>query len=169
MAAVDFFLKIDGIKGESVDDKHKDEITIESYSFGASNAGSFNRGGGGAAAGKVSMQDFHFVMRINKASPSLMLACAKGEHIKQAILIARKAGKGQQDFMKWTFTDLLISSYQHGGSSGDLIPTDQFSLSFAKIEIEYKPQRPDGGLDAGITAGWDLKANLPITPPAVIG
>jgi type VI secretion system secreted protein Hcp len=159
MAAVDFFLKLDGIKGESVDDKHKDEITIESYSFGASNPGSFNRGSGGASAGKVSMQDFHFVMRVNKASPSLMLACATGEHIKEATLVVRKAGREQQEFMKWTFTDLLISSYQHGGGSGDLIPTDQFSLSFAKIEIEYKSQKPDGSLSDAFVAGWDLKAN----------
>ena len=85
MAAVDYFIKFDGIKGESSDAKHKDEIDIESWSWGATHAGT-GRGGGGGGAGKVSMQDFHFVMRLNKASPALMRACATGEHIKTATL-----------------------------------------------------------------------------------
>lgn len=159
MAAVDYFLKIEGIDGESTDDKHKNEIDLESWSWGESQTGSHSAGGGGGA-GKVSMQDFHFVMKINKASPKLMLACATGEHIKKAVLACRKAGKDQQEFFKVTMSDLLVSSYQTGGSGhGDIVPTDQISLNFSKIEFEYKPQKADGTLDAPVKAGYDLKAN----------
>ncbi len=158
MAAVDYFLKVDGIDGESGDDKHKGEISVESWSWGESNAGSSADGGGGGA-GKVSMQDFHFVMKVNKASAKLMLACANGAHIKDAKLTCRKAGKEQQEYLVITFTDILVSSYQTGGSSGDVIPTDQISLNFSKIQYEYKPQKADGTLDAAIKTGYDLKAN----------
>jgi type VI secretion system secreted protein Hcp len=159
MAAVDYFLKIDGIDGESADDKHKGEIDLESWSWGESQSGTHS-GGGGGGAGKVSMQDFHFVMKINKASPKLALACANGEHIKKAVLVCRKAGKEQQEFLKITLSDLLISSYQTGGSgSSSIVPTDQISLNYAKIEWEYKEQKPDGTLGASVKAGWDVKAN----------
>ena len=92
MAAVDYFLKIDGIPGESTDSKHKNEIDIESWSWGEANSGSHAYGGGGGA-GKVSVQDFNFTMHVNKASPKLFLACATGQHIKEALLTCRKAGK----------------------------------------------------------------------------
>lgn len=159
MAAVDYFLKLDGIKGESPDDKHKDEIDLESWSWGETNAGS-HAGGGGGGAGKVSMQDFHFTMNMNKATPELMLACATGKHIKEALLTCRKAGTEQQEFLKIKFSDLLVSSYQTGGSSGgSVIPTDQISLNFSKIEYEYKPQKADGTLDGPVKTGYDLKLN----------
>ena len=98
MAAVDYFLKIDGIDGESMDHKHMGEIQIESWSFGETQAGSHSSGGGGGA-GKVQMQDFHFVMKVSKASPKLFLACATGQHIKKAVFVCRKAGKDQQEFL----------------------------------------------------------------------
>lgn len=159
--AVDYFLKIDGIDGESGDKKHKDEIQLESFSWGEVQTGASAAGGGGGA-GKVDMQDFHFVMSVNKASPKLFLACANGEHIKKAVLTCRKSGKEQQEYMKWTMSDMLVSSYQTGGSSGATIPTDQVSLNFSKIEVEYKPQKPDGSLDSPITAGWNLKENAKV-------
>lgn len=159
MAAVDYFLKIDGIEGESQDAKHKNEIDLESWSWGETQSGTYSVGGGGGA-GKVAMQDFHFVMRINKASPKLMLACASGQHVKSAILTCRKAGGEQQEFLKYTFTDLLVSSYQTGGSAnGDIVPVDQIGLNFAKMEVEYKEQKPDGTLGGSVKAGWDLKQN----------
>jgi type VI secretion system secreted protein Hcp len=159
MAAVDYFLKIEGIDGESTDSKHKGEIDLESWSWGESQTGSHSAGGGGGA-GKVHMQDFHFVMRMNKASPKLMLACATGEHIKKAVLTMRKAGKDQQEYAKITMSDLLISSYQTGGSSkGDIIPLEQISLNYSKIEFEYKEQKPDGTLGGAVKAGYDVKKN----------
>src|SRR5260370_20586 len=152
--AVDYFLKLEGIQGESKDSKHQDEIEIGSFSFGATQSGSFSAMGGGGS-GKVSMQDFHFTIPTQKASPKLLLACATGEHIKKAILTCRKAGKEQQEFLKYTFSDLLISSYQTGGSAhGDIVPTDQISFNYAKIVTEYKPQKPDGTLDSPVNAGF---------------
>ena len=159
MAAVDYYLKLDGIDGESTDSKHKGTIDIESFSWGATQAGDHSgRGGGGA--GRVAFQDFHFTMKINKASPKLMLACATGQHIKSGILISRKAGGKQEEYLKVTMSDLLVSSYQTGGSGhSDVVPTDQISLNFAKIEFEYKEQKPDGSLGGAVKAGYDLKQN----------
>ena len=162
MALVDYFLKIEGIEGESQDAKHGKEIELESFSWGETQQGSYSAGGGGGA-GKVSMQDFHFVMHVNKASPKLFLACATGEHIKKAVLTCRKAGKEQQEYMKWTFSDLLVSSYQTGGSTGgSALPLDQVSLNFAKVEVEYKPQKADGSLEAAVKAGYDLKKSTAV-------
>lgn len=159
MAAVDYFLKLDGIEGESSDAKHKNEIDVESWSWGETQTGTFATGGGGGA-GKVQFTDFAFVTRLSKASPKLMLSCATGEHIKSALLTARKAGQEQQEFYKVTFSDILISSYQTGGSSSsDAVPTDQVSFNYAKIEVAYFPQKPDGSLDAAVKAGYDLKLN----------
>lgn len=161
--AVDMFLKLDGIDGESTDKGHKNEIEIESFSWGASNSGSAAHGGGGGA-GKVSMQDFSFTTRVSRASPQLFLACASGEHIKSALLTVRKAGGQQQDFLKVTMSDLLVSSYKAEGSSGaDAdVPMDQVSLNFAKIQVSYSAQRPDGSLEGAVTAGWDLQKNVKI-------
>jgi type VI secretion system secreted protein Hcp len=159
MAAVDYFLKLEGIDGESADSKHKNEIDLESWSWGETQTGSHASGGGGGA-GKVSMQDFHFVMKVNKSSAKLLLACATGEHIKSGLLTCRKAGKEQQEYLKIKFSDCLISSYQTGGSGGsDIIPTDQISLNFAKIEYEYKEQKADGTLGGAVKAIYDLKSN----------
>ena len=159
MSTVDFFLKIDGIDGESADSKHKNEIDIESWSWGETQTGTFSRAGGGGA-GKVAMQDFSFIMKVNKASPKLLLACATGEHIKNVMLTCRKAGKEQQEFMKIKFSDCLVSSYQTGGAeTSGIVPTDQISLNFAKIEYEYKEQKADGTLGGAVKAIYDLKAN----------
>ena len=159
MAAVDYFLKIDGIAGESTDAKHKGEIDLESFSWGETNAGA-HAGGGGAGAGKVTMQDFHFATKVNKASPVLFLSCAMGKHLKEAIFTARKAGKGQQEFLVFKFTDLLISSYQVGGAeAGAGVPMDQVSFNFARVEYSYRAQDATGKLVAPINAGWDVKQN----------
>jgi len=157
MALVDFFLKLEGIPGESHDHKHKDEIQLESWSWSEAQSGTHAAGGGGGA-GKVHMQDLHITKKVDKSSPKLLLACATGEHIKGALLTCRKAGKEQQEYLKIKLSDLLVSSYQTGGSDGaNLVPTDQIALNFTKIEFEYYPQKPDGSLDAKVVVGYDLK------------
>jgi type VI secretion system secreted protein Hcp len=156
MAQVDYFLKLDGIEGESTDSKHKNEIDVLSWSWGETQQGTHS-GGGGGGAGKVQMRDFHFTMKANKATPKLFLACATGQHIKEALLTVRKAGGDQQPYLCIKFKDLLVSSYQTGGSHGDVVPTDQISLNFSEIEFEYKPQKPDGSLDAPVKTGYDVK------------
>jgi type VI secretion system secreted protein Hcp len=160
--AVDYFLKIDGIDGESQDSKHKGEVDVLSWSWGESQTGTMS-GGGGGGAGKVSMQDFHFVMKVNKSTPKLILACANGEHIKKSVLTCRKAGTTQQEFLVYTFSDLLVSSYQTGGSGGsDEIPMEQVSFNYSKMEVEYKEQKADGTLSGAIKSGWDLKGNVKV-------
>ena len=158
MAHVDYFLKIDGIEGEAPDAKHKNEIHLDSFSWGESNAGSMAHGGGGGA-GKVSMQDIHYTCKLGKQSPKLALACANGEHIKKAVLTARKAGKEQHDYYVVRVTDLLISSYQIGGHGGEVTIVENVSLNFAKIEWEYKEQKIDGSLGGAVKTGYDLKLN----------
>jgi len=159
MAHVDYFLKIDGVDGESTDDKHKAEIELESFSFGGTNAGSFSSGGGGGT-GKVVLNDFHFVKKVDKASAKLFTSCATGEHLKKATLVCRKAGKDQQEFLTIVLSPILVSSYQTGGSAGsDVIPMDQVALNYGKIEFKYKEQKPDGSLGGEVVGGWDVTTN----------
>ena len=159
----DFTLKIDGIKGEERGSSSKDEIDLESWSFGLTQASSFGSGGGGGGAGKASFQDVHITSKTNASSPKLFIASATGEHIKQAILTCRKAGGKQEEFLIITLSDILVSSYQTGGhgASGEL-PMDQFALNFAKIEYSYKVQDAKGGLGAAIKAGYDLKKSVKV-------
>ena len=161
MAAVDYFIKLDGIKGESADAKHKDEIDVESWSWGETNAG-VQVGGGGGGAGKVAMQDFQFVMRLNKASPSLIKACATGQHIKKAVLSVRKAGGSTFDYLKVTMEDVLVSSFQQAGDTGGGGGVEQLSLNFAKIEFSYTIQNKDGSPGTVVTEGYDLRAQKSI-------
>jgi type VI secretion system secreted protein Hcp len=153
MANTDYFLKIDGVEGESKDKTHGKEIDVLSWSWGEANAGSHV--GAGAGAGKVSMNDFSFTMTVNKASPKLLLACANGQHIASAILTCRRAGKEQQEYLVVAFTEIFVTSYQTGGNQGDLVPTDSITLNFGKIEYKYRPQKPDGSLDAVVGVAWD--------------
>jgi type VI secretion system secreted protein Hcp len=157
--AVDYFLKIDGIPGESTDSKHKGEINISSWSWGETQATGPGPGGG---IGKVSMQDFRISKAVDKTSPKLMLACASSQLIKDAVLSCRKAGGILNDFLTITLTEVRVSSYEIAGNSGAAIdPTDQFALHFAKIECNYVQQNPDGTMGASTQAGWDVTNNKP--------
>jgi type VI secretion system secreted protein Hcp len=154
----DYFLKIDGIEGESVDAKHVGWLDVDSWSWGESQP--LQPGTGtGAGVGRVQFRDFQFTSRVSKASPKLFLACASGQHIKEARLVGLKAGKEQHEFLTWTFSDVLISSYETAGAEGADAPYDSVSLNVSKVSVAYKGQRPDGSLDAPVTAGWDSKTN----------
>jgi type VI secretion system secreted protein Hcp len=157
--AADIFAKIGDIKGESLDAKHKGEIEVLSWSWGLTHAGSRSGGGGGGggAEGKASFHDLSFTHKIDKASPVLMRACATGVHLKEATITHRKAGKGQQEFLIFKMNDLIVTGVTNGDDSeGGQLET--VSLAFAKIDLEYKPQKADGSLDAGIHFKYDLKA-----------
>ena len=127
MAIFDAFLKIGDIKGESLDDKHKNEIDVMSFSWGMTQTGVSATGGGGGA-GKVRMIDFCFVAKTSSASPLLMLNCANGTHIKEATLVCRKAGGTQLEYLKIKLTDVLVSSYKPAGSEADLFEVEDFSF-----------------------------------------
>ena len=155
--ASDIFAKIGDIKGESSDDKHKGEIEVLSFSWGVTHAGSVLPGGGGGG-GKASFQDLSIVHHIDKASPLLMHACATGTHVKEATITHRKAGKAQQEFLIVKMNDVVITSVTHGGTS-DQPASESVSLAFAKVDLEYRAQKPDGALDVGIHFKYDLKTS----------
>ena len=155
--ASDIFAKIGDIKGESLDAKHKDEIEILSFSWGVTNSGSAATGSG-AGSGKATFQDLVVVHNIDKASPDLMRACATGTHLKEATITHRKSGKGQQEFLVVKMNDVIITGVTHGGATGQPY-SETVSLAFAKVDLEYKPQKPDGSLDATVVFKYDLKAN----------
>lgn len=165
--ADDYFLKIDGIEGESQDARHRGEIVLDAWSFGGTAEGMV--GGkpsaparSGVASGRFSAQDFQFTAKVSKASPKLFETCVTGARLREAAMSARKAGAEQQDYLRIRLSDVVISSYQQGGSSasGD-VPVDQVSCSFARIEIEYKEQRPDGSLGGSVSVMFDLRKKTP--------
>jgi type VI secretion system secreted protein Hcp len=162
MAAVDYFLKIDGIPGESVDAKHRGEIEVGAWSWGETASVSTGPGGGGGA-GRVAIQDLNFTSRVSKASPLLMLSCASGKHIKSAVLTARRGGKAQTDFLTIKLRDVLLSSYQTAAGGGDESgPLDSVSLNFSQIEVEYRETKPDGSFGTPVKFGWDIKKNVAV-------
>jgi type VI secretion system secreted protein Hcp len=149
----DIFAKVGDINGESIDDKHKDEIEVQSYSWGVTNSGSMGAGTGGGA-GKADFHDLTFVHNYDKASPILMQACTTGVHMKEATIFNRKAGKGQQEYLTIKMSDVIVTSVTHGASA-DTSHVENVGLSFAKVAIEYKPQKPDGTLDAAVKFAYD--------------
>lgn len=156
--ATDIFAKVGDIKGESVDSKHKDEVEVLSWSWGVTQSGSIAHGGGGGQ-GKASFHDFTFTHHIDKASPVLMKACATGEHLKDATITVRKAGKGKQEFLVIKMTDVIVTSVASGGASDGAATAEGVALQFAKVDLEYRPQKPDGSLDAGVHFKYDIKGN----------
>ena len=155
--AADIFAKIGDIKGESLDSKHKDEIEVLSFSWGVTNARSLSSGSGGGE-GKATFHDLTFIHSIDKASPLLMKACATGTHLKEATITQRKAGKGQQDYFIVKMSDVMITGVTHAGETGQP-GSESVTFAFAKVDLEYKPRKADGSLDAGIHFKYDLKAN----------
>jgi type VI secretion system secreted protein Hcp len=153
--ASDIFAKIGDIKGESQDDKHKDEIEVLSWSWSMASAAKLTGSGGGA--GKASFHDLSFTHKIDKASPVLMKGCATGQHLKEATITHRKAGKGQQEYLIIKMNDVLITAVTDDDSEGSNLET--VSMVFAKVDLEYRPQKSDGSLDAGIHFKYDIKAH----------
>jgi len=157
--ASDYFLKLTDIEGESQDDKHKNEIDIVHFHWGAHQPGA-QATGSGSGSGKVQVHDFHFTAKHSKASPKLMLACNDGSHVASAVFTIRKAGKEQQEFSVYTMTDNIVTSYKtEAATDGGGIPDDTFTISFSKIEHQYKEQKADGTLGGSVKTGWDVKAN----------
>jgi len=160
--AFDAFLKIEGIEGESTDSAHPGQIEVLSFSFGVSNPTTIGSGSGGAGAGKASFQDFHFVSRLQKSAPNLLLACATGRHLKSATMSVRRADKKFADFYKVRMDDVLVSSFTEGGASdgAENVPLDQVSLAFAKIDIQYSVQDARGALGETVEVSFDLSENV---------
>lgn len=156
--AVDMFLKINGVTGESQDAKHKDEIDVLAWSWGMSQSGTAHLGTG-AGAGKVNIQDLSFTKYVDKASPNLMLFCSNGKHLSDATLVVRKAGENPLEYIKIKMTEVLVSSISTGGSGGEDRLTENVTLNFGKVSVDYTPQKSDGSGGAAINYGWDIVAN----------
>jgi type VI secretion system secreted protein Hcp len=160
VAQADIFLKLDGAEGESTDDKHKSEIEISSFSWGASMAHTVGSAGGGAGAGKVLFHDLTLTKKTDKSSSVLAQKCCSGDHFTKGVLTARKAGGQQQEYLKVTLDTIFITSYNINGAEGTGGTSNEtISMAIGKIGIDYSPQKSDGSLAAAVHGGWDILAN----------
>lgn len=157
--AVDAFLSLDGIKGESADDKHKGEIDIQSFSWGMSQTGSGNRGTG-QGTGKVDVADIVINKYVDKSSPTLMLSCANGKHIAKGKITFRKAGENPLDYLTFDLENILISNYQMSHSAGGETPQESFGINFVKVKSEYWTQSDKGAKGENANFSWDVAKNV---------
>ena len=139
-----------------MDDKFKDCIEILSYSLGVSNSGSGGVGSGSGVS-RAHFNDISITKYVDRSSPNFFICCANGAHSDKAMLHVRKAGEKPQEYLTITMEEVFISSYNHAGSDDSLLPTENVTLNFSKIEFKYSPQKKDGSLDAANPKGWDLK------------
>ncbi|MBT2324392.1 type VI secretion system tube protein Hcp [Variovorax paradoxus] len=158
--AVDMFMKISTIDGESADAKHKKDIDVLAWSWGASQSGTTHVGTGGGA-GKVNVQDLSFTKYVDASSHALLLACCKGTHYDSAVLVVRKAGDNPLEYIKVTMEDLIVTSVSTGGSGGEDRLTENVTLNFAKVKFEYDPQSKKGAGEGVKTAAWNIAENAP--------
>ena len=128
-----------------------------SFSWGVTNPANIKVGGGGGTS-KATFTDLSFLHSIDKASPNLLKACAAGAHLKEATITHRKAGKGQQEYLIIKMNDVIVTGVALADSSG-VAGSETVSMAFAKVDLEYKPQKADGSLDAGIHFKFDIKEN----------
>lgn len=154
--AVDYFLKLDGIQGESTDANHKDEIQVLSFSWGGSNVSSV-AGTGGSGAGKVDLSDFNVMINFDKSTPKFFKNMCAGTHIKTGLLTATKAGAESKPYLKVDFKELFVSSLQISASSE--IPTVSVSFTYNEIKIDYSTQNEQGNLTSTGPSTYNLKEN----------
>ena len=160
--SMDQFLKFTPkVDGEAKDKSHKGEIDVLAWSWGLSNSGSAHVGGG-AGAGKCNVQDISITKYVDKSSPTLMLYCANGKHMDDATLVVRKAGENPVEYLKIKLTEVLVTSISTGGSGGEDRLTENVTLNFAKVNVDYTPQDDKGKAGTPIPFGWDIAANCKI-------
>jgi type VI secretion system secreted protein Hcp len=157
--AVDIFLKLGDIKGEAQDDKHKDEIDILAWSWGMSQSGTTHMGSGGGA-GKVNVQDISITKYIDKSTPLLAKACCKGTHIKDGLLIVRKAGDKPLEYLKIKLDEVMVTHISTGGSGGEDRLTENVTLNFREFQLSYVPQSKVGAADPAVEMKWDISKNV---------
>ncbi|RYF13368.1 MAG: type VI secretion system tube protein Hcp [Comamonadaceae bacterium] len=153
--AVDMFLKLDGIDGESQDDKHPKEIDVLAWSWGAAQSGT-GHVGGGSGGGKVSVQDLSITKYIDASSHLLLLRCCDLKPIPKGTLVVRKSGGAKIEYIKLSLENVVITHVSTGGSGGEDRLTENITLNFTKFTYEYTPQKADGSGDAPKTTTWDI-------------
>ncbi len=156
--AFDSYLDLKDIPGESTAKGFEKKIEIFSFSWGASAPVTIGPGTGGISASKVSISSFNIMKKTDIASPKLFSNCCLGKHIPTMKVSMRKqTGAGQEAFLIYDFTEVMVESIQWSGSSGgDDTPTESVSFAFGKVTVEYKTQGADGKLVAGTPVVWDL-------------
>ncbi len=157
--AVDIFLKLDKIKGESVDDKYAGEIDVLQWSWGMSQSGTTHLGPGGGA-GKVNVRDLTLTKYVDMATHDLLNHCASGRHIATGELIVRKAGNVPLEYLRVAMKEIMISSYETGGSGDGMDRVmETVTLNFAHYEVTYASQKADGSKGPEGKAGFDIAKN----------
>ena len=156
--AVDMFLELEGVKGESEDDKKKDAIHVLAWSWGMTQSATTHHGKGGGA-GKVNVHDISVTKHVDKATPTLMKFCCSGKHVPKATLTVRKAGDKPLEYIKVSLEDIIIASVSSGGSNGSELLTEHVVLNFRQFKYEYIPQSKDGSGGASVEVAWDIAAN----------
>ena len=157
--AQDIFLKIAGIEGEALDTSHKNEIEVLAFNWKVAQESMMHAGSGGGA-GKATVDDLEFDHYVDRSSPNLMKYCLTGKHVAEAKLTVRKAGGNPLEYLKFTFTDVIITSVMPFGSNiDDLRVKERVRFSFSKIKQEYAVQNAQGGSGGAVTAGYDIKGN----------
>jgi type VI secretion system secreted protein Hcp len=157
--AVDMFLKIEGIDGESTDDKHTKWIEIDSYTHGVSQPVSGASRTGGRTGGRADFQDFTIVKTLDSATPDLHIYCSNGKHIPKIEIECCLATEDKHVFMKYTMEDVVISSISAGGSTHDVRPAETVAFAYGKIKWEYTPIDQTGKPGAAASRNWDLEKN----------
>ena len=164
--AVDMFIKIGAIKGESKDATYtgdKGWIDILAWSWGASNSGTTHLGSG-AGAGKANFQDISVTKYIDNASTDLLKSVSKGTHHAEATLIVRKAGDKPLDYLSIVMTDVMITSYSTGGSGGEDRLTENVSLNFDHFKITYTNQMKSGAAGTAPDFQWSIASQAEKQP-----
>lgn len=154
--AVDYFLKLDGVEGESADEKHKKQIQIMSFSWGASNVSSV-AGTGGSGAGKANLSDFSIMTNFDKSTPELFKNLTKGTHFKTGTMEAVKSGADGKPYLKVDFKELFCTSLQIAASSE--VPSVSISFSYNEMKIDYYAQNEQGNLVSTGAVTYNLKEN----------
>ena len=157
--AVDMFIKLDGIKGESRDAKHKGEIDVLAWSWGLSNSGTMHMGGGGGA-GKANMQDISFTKYVDAGSADLQLSCANGKHLKSAKMVVRKAGETPLEDIIIELGECLVTSVSTGGSGGEDRLTENVTLNFEEIHFTYWTQDDKGAKGESSEYKYNIAENI---------
>jgi type VI secretion system secreted protein Hcp len=158
--AVDMFMELDKINGESKDKVYgpKKAIDVLAWSWGMSQSGSFHAGGGGGA-GKANFQDISFTKWVDNSTPTLMQMVATGKHIASGTLTVRKAGTTPLEYIKIKLTEVMVTSLSTGGSGGEDRLTENVTLNFAKVEFDYTPQKEDGSGGTMVPFKFDIAGN----------
>jgi len=154
--AVDYFLKLDGIEGESADEKHKNQIQLMSWSWGASNMSSV-AGTGGSGAGKVDMSDFNMMTFFDKSTPKFFKNISKGTHITKGTLEAIKSGADGKPYLKVDFQEIFVTGLQMSASSE--VPSVSITFTYNEIKVDYYQQDEKGNLVSTGAVTFNTKQN----------